>query len=846
MKNLPKLVLRFPIWWYLDVPRWFLRTALNLVIYLDRQLAVSLMIRLWLTPLFGDPNLIGHAIALVFRTIRIVLGLVVVILVEALFLSLFLAWLALPFLLLTRFFWLPLVFVPALFVSYLNFYADLPARLLLSEADLSLDPFLFMRPSLRSVVVGNGEVGLELLGKLLSRRVPEKFLLKLGFVSVAEFLKAMGAKAEKIKNMPLSLLLKEAQSQAWELKSQKISSIHLILAFLKRMDFKFEDFAEVSVWNNEEYDREHPPAFWQSRYRTSGLGGFNRSWTGRVTYNLDRYSRDLTRQAQAGLLPPLIGKEKPLQEAVRILQKRSKNHLLLVGAPGCGKTTLVYGLAQEIVKGTANPALADKRLVMLDLSKMQAGAKTTGELQERIHAVLDDIESSGNIILFIDEIHNAVVGGGGTETSVIFGAFVQRIEAGRFQIIGSTSWENYRKYIEPNTAFMRLFERVEISEAENLETLKILEYVSRDLELTDKVVVTLPALRETIELSRRYIYDRVLPDKAVDLLEETSSAVQNSGRQPALVLKGDVQRLVSEKTNVPISEADEAESVKLLNLEERIHARLVNQSEAVTAVADAIRRARTGLRDEKRPITSLLFVGPTGVGKTETAKALAEVFYGSEERMIRFDMSEFQTEASVESLIAKLTDAVFHKPFSLILFDEAEKANPRILDIFLQVVDDARLTDAAGHTISLANCLLTFTSNAGTNFIYESLRQGRAIEDFKKELLKKLEESFRIEFLNRFDGIIVYKPLTPEQTEMIARFKLKKITAEMEKKEYKINFSEELVKKVAEFGYDAALGARPMRRLIQDKVEATLAKKILSGEIKKGESFVVNESFLAV
>ncbi len=843
MNNLPKLVLRFPLWWYQFSPQLYFRLARNLILELDRQLAVSLMFRLWLTPLFGDPNLVGHLIAVVFRTSRIVVGLLIIIGAELFLLVSFLTWLTLPFLMLSGVFWFIPFFMLVVFALYLNHYANRPEKLLKDELDLTEEPRFFLRPTLSSFILEAADE-LDLLGKILNRPVPKRLLLKLGFTSAEEFIREAGTRVEKIKNIPIDVLLKEAQAIAWSLKDKKISSAHLLLIMLKKMDFKFDDLLEVLVWSNEQYEREHPPAVWDEEYTMNGLGGFNRSWTGRVTYNLDRFGRDLTREAQMGLLPPLIGKKEALVEAVRVLERRSKNHVLLVGAPGCGKTTLVYGIAVEIVKGTSSPGLADKRLVMIDLSKLQAGAKTAGELQERIHDVLDDIERSGNVILFIDEIHNAVAGGGGSETSVIFGAFVQRMEAGKFQVIGATSWDSYRKYVEPNTAFARLFERVEIAEATSQETLKILEYISGQLESSEKVVVTLPAARAAIDLSRRYIYDRVLPDKAVDLLEEGVSMVTRLKRVPPLVLKADLERLISQKTNIPITPADAQESASLLNLEEKIHSRLINQSEAVTAVADAIRRSRVGLRDEKRPITSLLFVGPTGVGKTETAKALAEVFYGSEERMVRFDMSEFQADSSVENLISKLTDAIFHKPFSLVLFDEVEKASQRILDIFLQVVDDGRLTDSTGRLASFANCILVFTSNAGTSFIFDNLRAGRGIDEFKKDLFKRLETNFRVEFLNRFDGIIVFKPLTGEQIEMITRLKLKKIAADMEKQGYKIGFSEGVIRKLAELGYDVALGARPLRRLIQDKVEASLAKKILAGEIKKEEIFKVEENIL--
>lgn len=765
-------LLAFPFWWYYQVPSFFLKLLRKISIQLDHQLAVSLMIRTLLTPLFGDASILGFLIGLVFRSGRAILGMLVILLTDSLLLLLTILWLYIPYALI----------------------------------------FGLNRPLF----------GLALL---LVLNLSHSLFSLLQSFSRQNHLRA----------------LQRETLQRLEGDSQEVLTD--------------EDRSSAAAWVNLRFEWEHPPVIWEDRYQVLPMGGFNRAWTGRTTPTLDAYSTDLTKEAARRKLPPLFGKKAALDEIFRVLEKESSNNVLLVGHTGCGKTSLVYGLANNIISGTHSNALADKRLVSLELGVLSAGTSTGGQLQERLVGLIHDIEASGNIILFIDEVHNAVAAGGGVETALIFSSLEPHLSNGKFQMIGATSWENYRKYIEPHEAFSRLFETVEIPEATFSETIEVLEYISLNLERKYHLTISYPALKRAITLSTRFIFDRVLPDKAISILEE-SVVLASRKKKSGIVSAADVEELVTQKTHIPVTTVSGAESEKLLKLEENIHKRLIGQNEAVKAIADAVRRARVGLRDPNRPIVSLLFVGPTGVGKTEAAKTLAETFFGNETSMISIDMSEYQREDSVNRLLGSpsasdrglqlgvLTEKVRKNPFSLILFDEVEKSHPRILDLFLQILEEGRLTDARGQVVNFSNTIIIFTSNAGTETIYQGLKEGRSISQISKNVFSFLSGSFRIELLNRFDGVVVFSPLTKEQVGQVVRLKLKGVQQLGTAAGISFNFNENLIESLSSAGYDPALGARPLRRLIQDKIESHLARKILSGSLKKGETATLGAEVL--
>lgn len=859
MNSLPHPLLQFPCFWYIGVPRRFFLFLRNLTIYLDQTTTATLMLRLLLTPLFGDETVIGYLLAFIFRILRGLGGLLLIIVTDLALLAFFLAWLLLPVFIVWQFGVFGLIVLGILWLGYGIARWEQPRKVIagpLAEGD---QPEEYTTPEVEQMLELAQGSSRELLTQVLDGRSARQVLGRLGYDKKA-LLQAGEDKWGQLGGVLPEEAFRVAYEVALELGSKHIHTQHLLLALLRQVDFQAQDTKGAVEWLRKEGQWRHPPALWDERYQPGPLGGFNRSWTGRATPTLDRYSWDLTAAAQKGQLPGLIGKDKPLREALRILEKSGRQNVILVGDPGCGKTSLVYGMANAVIRGTEYRGLQDRRIVSLDIGKLSAGAKTGGELQERLVGLVEELEGSRNVILFIDEIHNAVAAGGGVDTSLIFSTLEPHLSAGRFQVIGATSWNNYRKYIEPNEAFARLFELVEIPEASPQETLEVLEWVGLDLERERGVTLSYPALKATVELSKSFIHDRVLPDKAVGVLEEVVSAVARE-RPGEAVLVTDVEQVISEKAKMPVGKIQEGESEVLLKLEEKMHERLIGQDAAVKAAADAIRRARVGLREGDRPIASLLFVGPTGVGKTEMAKTLAEAFFGDEKRMVRVDMSEYQEAGSVNRLIGapappaggwgqaaepgQLTDAVRRNPYSLLLLDEMEKAHPRILDIFLQVLEDGRLTDAAGHTVDFTNVLLIFTSNAGSSLIYEGLRQGQEIDALTDDLRRELEKAFRIEFLNRFDGIIIFKPLTQPQVEKIARMKLARLTKLLRKdKKVEVTFSEGLIKRLAREGYDPALGARPLRRLIQDRLESPLAMKILQGEIKEGGQVEVGEEIL--
>lgn len=631
---------------------------------------------------------------------------------------------------------------------------------------------------------------------------------------------------------------------------------------------------------------------------------------------LDKFGRDLTQAAKNGEIDPVIGREKEIQRVIQILSRRTKNNPVLIGEPGVGKTAVAEGLALEIAKGNVPEILKDKRVVSLDLTGMVAGAKYRGDFEERIKAAIDEVKKSKNTILFIDELHT-IVGAGAAEGSADAANILKpSLARGDFQVIGATTLNEYRKYIEKDAALERRFQPVKVGEPTPEQAVQILKGLRDSYEAHHKVKITDEAINAAVTLSSRYIADRYLPDKAIDLIDEGASKVRlasltspdnvkeledeiadyekekasaineqdferaarlrdeqkelqtklddakkkwqeqqkgNSGE----VTAEDIAKIVSEWTGIPVVQLTKEESERLLNMENVLHERVIGQSEAVTAIAKAIRRGRVGLKDPKRPVGSFIFLGPTGVGKTELCKALAEAMFGDENAMLRLDMSEYMEKHTVSKLIGsppgyvgfeeggQLTEKVRIKPYSVVLFDEIEKAHPDVFNMLLQILEDGRLTDSQGRTVDFKNTIIIMTSNVGARLITEkqsslgfNSENENAEESEKKDIKElvtgELRKVFRPEFLNRVDDIIVFNKLNKDEIKQIAVKMLKTLENRLDKMNIKISFTDNAISEIADKGFDENYGARPLRRAIQNEIEDPLSEQMLEGKVKDG------------
>ena len=583
------------------------------------------------------------------------------------------------------------------------------------------------------------------------------------------------------------------------------------------------------------------------------------------TKTLDLYSRDLTALAAQGALDPVIGREREITRAIQILSRRRKNNPVLIGEPGVGKTAVAEALAQKISEGNVPDDLRGKRLVSLDLTSMIAGTKYRGDFEERVKAVLREVEHSGNVILFIDELHNIV--GAGSAEGAIDAANILKPALGRdaLQIVGATTLEEYRRHIEKDAALERRFQLIRISEPNAEESLRILHGIRQRLELHHHLTIADEALEAAVQLSVRYLGDRMLPDKAIDLVDEASSRVRmklaSFPEGVGTVLAEDIAQVVSQCTGIPVAAITRDESRRLLHMEETLARRVMGQEDAVRAVSAAVRRSRVGLGDPHRPIGSFLFLGPTGVGKTELCRSLAETLFGDEKALIRVDMSEYMERHSVSRLIGsppgyvgheeggQLTEAVRRKPYSVVLFDEIEKAHEDVFNLFLQVMEDGCLTDSFGRKVDFRNTVIVMTSNIGAKAITENRtplgfaprdsNRERTDRDIRALVLKDLRRTFRPEFINRVDEIIVFHQLSRSVLRQIAQKLLEGVSERMEKTGICLSVDDSALDALVQLGFDPIYGARPLRRAIRTAIEDPAAELLLSGALSEGDTALV-------
>ncbi len=582
--------------------------------------------------------------------------------------------------------------------------------------------------------------------------------------------------------------------------------------------------------------------------------GLDRAMTAVATPILNQMSTDLTMKAKYGHLPPLVGRDNEIEEIFRIIAGTSEG-VILYGQPGVGKTAIIEGIAQRMVEDDVPKVLRDKRLVSLSLAKLISGA-TPSEAEARLIAVIESIERAGNIVLFIDNIEDMIGVTAGNQGSLDLSEVLSgSLQKHQFICLATAKVMEYHKYIEQSSSLSFVLHKVEIQEMDDNAAIQVLEAKASFIEYKQKIFFSYDALATAVVYADRYMHEQFLPAKALFIIEEAAVHVANKRGERAVVTAEDIAYIVAQKTKIPLTKITEKESEKLLKLEQVMHERMVDQEEAVAAVASALRRARAAIRDVKRPIANFLFLGPTGVGKTECAKTVAEVYFGDEENMIRVDMSEYQEKNSVERLIGappapggatmggQLTEAVRKNPFSLLLLDEIEKAHPDILNIFLQVMEDGRLTDATGQTIDFTQTIIIMTSNAGTSYIQSSVAQGMTMEEMRRNLLEtELKTYFRPEFLNRFDTISVFKPLEPEHVRQVARFMLVKIANQLEEKGIEFEVSDQAIRELASEGFDPFFGARPLRRVIQEQVSNLIANALLEGKLERRDKILLQGS----
>lgn len=845
MINLPKDLVKFCIWWLSIAPAKVFTLCKRILVFVNNEFAFTLNLRLMFTPIYGDYSIVGRIIGFVFRMIEIVFGIIFTSVIAVFMFVSPVLWWTLP---LVITYYARILIVP---VAILGFFLwkkatknipDKKVKQISKDNNIqssfrpdALDAFRFIE-----------DKNVDGISSII-KKAEIRFLLKKAELLNNEFIQ----KISETKTLNGANIAQSAYDFALKQNTRYVEIEHVFLGIITNIP-KFEIIMatynstpnvliETARWILEEREKLDKVFFWQEDYEMPKMGGVGRGMTGRVTPALDSISEDFTKKAAYQQNERYVIHKEEMNKVAEILGG-SKVNVLITGEPGCGKTSIVKNMAYEIMRGTGYESLKFKRLISVQIGALLAGAKTSGDLAQKLRKAMDDVEASGDEIIFIDEIHNLVSGvsNENAETASIYSILEPYLSSGRIQFVGATSVENYRKYIEPNGSFANLFNIVEIPPSSKEETIEVIKVIAGEMEKQYGVFITYPALKKIVDLSEKLIHDRVFPDKAVDILTRT---VSSSTKGEKMVDQETAAREISIMTKIPVASVTQDESEKLLNIEKEMKKRVIGQDDAIHQIGTSLKRARVGIRNESKPIASFLFVGTTGVGKTETAKALARTYFGDEKRMIRLDMSEYQQMDSINRLLGApdgkskgiLTEAVRTAPFALILLDEIEKAYSSVLLAFLQVLDDGRLTDSTGRVVDFTNTIIIATSNVGTRAIQEISNNNGTFEEMQTAATKEVRDKFAPEFLNRFNGIIVFRPMTIETVKKIADIMLNTVRKIADDKGIKVTFKPELITELVNRGYNPQWGARPLARVIENTVESYLAVKLLSKEIKMGD-----------
>lgn len=815
----------------------------RLTILLSHQFGMAVMVGSLFKPLLGEPGIFSRINGLFIRLLSLFFGALIIIAFILLGIGIYLSIILLPFYLIVNYpiyFILLVLFIFALFAY--KYYFGVPYKILNKD---NIQEYFhagtnFERKSLLSLRIGDDNAFYSFA--LKSEEI--NLLLKRSEIEpdpLFKFIELNRAEFNPNKFLQdLIELTKKTESDRIHLEilfAAYVSNFEGFENFIRKFNITHEIFIQALCFTI--FLKQREPYIWESDYIIPPAGGVDKGWAVGFTSNLNKYGFDLTKAALKGEMPKLYGRDSTKTSFIDILSKNSRNNVLLIGQSGAGKTTFVRAIAREIALGTNIPALRFKRIVLLDTGAILSG--DSGEINKKITSIMKEAESAGNIIIFIDEIHS-IAGN-------VFNIIEPYLSSGKFQFIATTSRQNYAKFIQPNDSFSRTFDIIDLPEATESETIEIMQDQVMRLESSQpsgsSILITLPAILTTIDLAKKYVHNRAFPDKSAELLNQAFARVKSV--EDSVLNRDLVTNLISEAMGLPIKAIDDNEQEILMNLDKLLHSQVVGQNLAIESISKALKRSRAGVRNENKPIASFLFAGPTGVGKTETAKSLANLYFGSENSMIRIDMSEYQTPESIGRLIGsgtgeigQLISKVQAKPYSVVLLDEIEKAHPSVLNLFLQVLDEGYLTSATGEKTYFSSTFIIMTTNVGTRELMNALANGIRSEDVNEVIIDSLKSHFAPEFLNRFTGMIPFMSLNDQDVLDVVKLKLNAFAKNIkDTKQIDLQFNDTVVSEIADRAVTSEWGVRSVNRIIEDKIETLIADKLIQNEIKSGDSYLI-------